>query len=103
MAGKSSKQRSIGREILEFVADEAAEARLQRFLFRENRVQRLSHLLLGALVERHDNGVLGIKVVVGRAHGYSRSRGDLAHGGFVESALPEDGQRGFKDARSRGF
>ena len=89
----ASKYRELG-------LDDGAQARPER----RQRVRRFElrrQLLHRPLVEREDDRVLGVEVVVGEPAGHTGARGDLAHGGLGEAALAEELERGLEDTGSR--
>ena len=97
--GQRGEELAIRREVVELVVEDAAQAGFERACARSSCSSSAGCISrLGPLVKGHDDGVLGVEVVVGGPDGDFGLGGDLAHGGALEAALAEDGERGFKDA-----
>ena len=97
VAQQGAQHATIGREILEFHADQLAQPLFETLGVFQCRFDLRLHLGAGALVEIHDDGVLGGVIIVGRAGGHAGLLGDIAHGGGVEPLLPEEFQGGIEN------
>src|SRR5580704_1151539 len=87
MPQKRSEKPSVRPKILEFDVDYGAQTRFQVGFSRQGGFDRFPHCVIGLMVKSHHQRFFGIEIVVSCADRHAGSRGDLAHAGFVESAI----------------
>src|SRR5580698_3840059 len=103
VCGERAYKLAIGCEVLQLLADNAAQALLQVAALVEDSLDLRRHLVLGLLIESHYQRVFRVEVVVGCANGYAGSGCDLAHGRCLESALAKDLEGSSEDALAGFF